>query len=119
MLENLSAQQIEFDTDFDLPVVKGGYVSCDDQHVIQPVINLSEDEKLRYKVSFVGKFFKQGHGIKSWKERLVHIVDTKLDIFYMNANFKGRYKDHCKRYESVMELFLLIERVHPSGQLLG
>jgi len=89
LLQNLSAQKIEFDPDFDLPVVKGGYVSCDDHQDILPVINLSEDEKLRYKVSFVGKFFKQGHGFKSWKERLVHIVDTKLDYFDLNASFKG------------------------------
>jgi len=96
LLENLSAQQIEFDPDFDLPVVKGGYVSCEDQQVILPVINLSEDEKLRFKVSFVGKFFKQGHGFKSWKERWVHIVDTKLDYYYTNATFKGFFPlDNC------------------------
>ena len=53
------------------------------------VINLSEEEKNQFRVSFVGKLNKQGHGVKSWKERLVHIVDSRMYYFDINATNKG------------------------------
>lgn len=55
------------------------------------VINLSEVEKTQFQVSFVGSLSKQGHGVKSWKKRLVHIVHTRMTYFDIACTKKGRY----------------------------
>lgn len=53
------------------------------------MINLSEVEKTQFRVSFVGSLNKQGHGVKSWKYRLVHITDSRINYFDMACTKKG------------------------------
>jgi hypothetical protein len=59
--------------------------------IIPPVVNLTEEEKKRLGAAFIGKMFKQGHGVKTWKERLVLIADSRLQYFDMKMNFKGEF----------------------------
>lgn len=94
MLENAAKLNILFDGNYTLPLVSGGRLSA--SKIITPVINQTEDEKKLYVMSFVGKFFKQGHGVKSWKERLVHIIDSKLKYFDLHCAYKGDFNiDDC------------------------
>jgi hypothetical protein len=57
MLENVSKLNVQFDGNFTLPLVPGGYIGKSPQ--IFPVINQTEEEKREFVVSFVGKFSKQ------------------------------------------------------------
>ncbi len=95
MLENVSRLNVKFDSNFILPLVSGGYVGKNGGKIF-PVINQTEEEKRNYTMSFVGKFYKQGHGVKSWKERLVQIVDGRLKYFDLNSTYKGEFNiDDC------------------------
>jgi hypothetical protein len=58
---------------------------------IPPIINLTEEEKGIYSVGFIGKLFKQGHNVKSWKERLVLIAENKLQYFDLKMIYKGEF----------------------------
>eukprot|EP01036_Dinobryon_divergens_P023074 gene23074-31391_t len=78
---------IEIENKFD---AKKGYVSCNDGAICS-VINLSEVEKTQFQVSFVGSLSKQGHGVKSWKKRLVHIVHTRMTYFDIACTKKGDF----------------------------
>jgi hypothetical protein len=62
MLENVSRLNVQFDSNFTLPLVAGGYVGK--SPLIFPVINQTEEEKKQFVVSFVGKFSKQVNCIK-------------------------------------------------------
>lgn len=53
---------------------------------IPPVSNLSDVELANNAVIFLGKFFKQGHQIRSWKERYFIISENKI-IYYDLKNF--------------------------------
>ena len=53
------------------------------------MINLSEAEKTQFRVSFIGQLSKQGHGVKSWKDRIVHIVDSRMYYFDTSGTNKG------------------------------
>lgn len=59
--------------------------------VVAPVLNLTEQEKTIYSAAFIGKMFKQGHSVKSWKERLCFIAENKLQYFDLRMNFKGEF----------------------------
>lgn len=59
--------------------------------VVPPVLNLTETEKTIYSAAFIGKVFKQGHGVKSWKERLTFVAENKLQYFDLRMNFKGEF----------------------------
>ncbi len=90
MLEAVAKLSVQFDSNFTLPLVSGGYVGK--SPLIFPVINQTEEEKRLYAVSFVGKFHKQGHGVRSWKERLVQIgPDSRLKYFDLSSNYKGDF----------------------------
>jgi hypothetical protein len=90
MLEAVSRLNVQFDSNFTLPLVEGGYVGK--SPLIFPVINQTEEEKRLFAVSFVGKFHKQGHGVRSWKERLVQIgPDSRLKYFDLHSNYKGDF----------------------------
>lgn len=59
--------------------------------VVPPVLNLTEAEKTLYSAAFIGKVFKQGHGVKTWKERLTFVAENKLQYFDLRMNFKGEF----------------------------
>lgn len=59
--------------------------------VVAPVLNLTEQEKATYSAAFIGKVFKQGHNVKTWKERLTFIAENKLQYFDLRMNFKGEF----------------------------
>jgi hypothetical protein len=75
---------------FTLPLIPGGYISRDNNSsssatdgliFVPPVLNLTEYEKTEYSVGFIGKLWKQGHRVNSWKERLVFFSEVKMQYF--------------------------------------
>lgn len=62
-----------------------------EREIVPPVLNLTEEEKARFSAAFIGKMQKQGHSVKTWKERLVFIAENKLQYFDLKMNFKGEF----------------------------
>lgn len=95
LLEGISSV-LEFNDDFE--IVRPGTASshtyigsntATGRNFIPPVINFSNKESGNFELQVVGKFFKQGKGVKSWKERLFHITKRQLVYFDLNGQFKG------------------------------
>eukprot|EP01038_Epipyxis_sp_PR26KG_P012427 gene12427-16671_t len=92
ILELLSNYHIEFEKTYSLPK------NIPDNHIgktndIFPVFNITEFEKTKYELSFLSNIYKQGHGVKSWKERYIEIKTTKLCYYdsITPCNIKGDF----------------------------
>jgi hypothetical protein len=93
-LKLLAKENIDFgEGKYSFPLIQGDYKFSSKQLIqsISPVFNITEKEKAKFRASFIGKLFKQGHGVKTWKERLVYIIETKMIYFDINAAFKGEF----------------------------
>jgi hypothetical protein len=101
ILQRLSSLNIMLDSNFALPLIPGGYISRDSNSsssatdgliFVPPVLNLTEYEKTEYSVGFIGKLWKQGHRVKSWKERLVFFSEVKMQYFDLKMIYHGEFE---------------------------
>jgi len=111
---------LKLDGSYTLPLVPGGYVgphlnNKSNEPAILPVLNLTEQERPKHEkvppdldhkffLSFVGQFSKQGHGVKSWKERLFVMNGFSLSYYDpKSAACKGEFITENAQIEIVSQ----------------
>ncbi|MCL4419288.1 hypothetical protein M1146_04265 [Patescibacteria group bacterium] len=95
ILKRLASLHVPLSTQFSLPMIQGGYFPVNINlppkgvPLLEPIINLTEEQKLEFSIVYLGKFFKQGHRYKTWKERLFCLHDTKLLYYDLKMTYTG------------------------------